>query len=141
MQIGNFASNQNPFVYPIDKSPIKIYVAGEDIYQCVNYDSVTLYYINCCGTLYVPNAFSPNGDGINDEFTVRSNAQKFEAYSLKIFNRFGQQIFETNDINEGWDGKFKGKQCDLSTYYYVISTKCYDAKETQLIKGDILLLK
>ena len=141
MQIGNFASNQNPFVYPIDKSPIKIYVEGEDAYQCINYDSVTLYYINCCGTLYVPNAFSPNGDGINDAFAIKSNAQKFEAFNLKIFNRFGQQIFETKDINEGWDGKFKGKLCDLSTYYYVISTKCYDAKETQLIKGDILLLK
>ena len=55
----------------------------------------------------IPNAFTPNNDGLNDEFKpFNSNVSE---YKMLIFNKFGEKIFESNDINLGWDGYFKGK--------------------------------
>jgi gliding motility-associated-like protein len=67
----------------------------------------------------VPNAFSPNGDGIND--TWRLAVQGAVAnYSLTIFNRYGQVVFNTNDITKAWDGAVNGTPLPAATYYYII---------------------
>lgn len=66
----------------------------------------------------IPSAFSPNGDGIND--TWRFKMQGIVAnYSLTIFNRFGQSVFVTNDVNKQWDGTINGKPLPVGTYYYI----------------------
>ena len=69
--------------------------------------------------LEIPNAFSPNGDGINDEFRIRVTGY-FKLNSLKIFNRFGQQVFETRDLSLEWKGNFKSNPLPLGTYYWVL---------------------
>lgn len=68
--------------------------------------------------LYIPNAFTPNGDGENDVFRPKGSGIK--TYSLIIYDRWGQQIFATNEINKGWDGTFKGKDCQNGVYVYTI---------------------
>jgi gliding motility-associated-like protein len=72
------------------------------------------------GTTFIPNVFTPNGDGINDEFTiVISNITSFH---LQIYNRYGQQLFETRDIGNRWTGNYNGKKLPEGAYYYIINT-------------------
>lgn len=67
---------------------------------------------------FVPNAFSPNGDGINDELVV--GVTNLKKYSIQIYNRLGNQVFFTNNIFENWNGTFKGNQLPVGVYYYII---------------------
>jgi gliding motility-associated-like protein len=102
-------------------------------------DSVT----KCCevvegGNVFVPNAFTPNGDGKNDVFQVIGGNVKFE--KMNIYNHFGQLVFTTNDISVGWDGNYKGNYCEIGTYYYLIQYVDIDSK-TNVLKGDVTLLR
>jgi gliding motility-associated-like protein len=139
--MNRFIGSQNPINYSIERTPITVYLKGIDDNNCVNYDSVRLYYVNCCGSIFVPNAFSPNGDGKNDVFQPTFNEVKFEKYVFQVFNRFGQKIFETNNMNESWDGRVKGSTCDIGTYYYLIKTNCFESQEDKIISGDINLIR
>lgn len=69
--------------------------------------------------LEVPNAFSPNGDGINDNFRIKVTGY-FLLNSLKVFNRWGQLIYESKDLSKEWDGSFQGKPLPIATYYWLI---------------------
>lgn len=86
-------------------------------YGCV--DSITgKVIVRPDYTIYVPNAFSPNADGVNDIFRVYSiNILEFD---FSIYNRWGAQLFHTNDTETGWDGYYKGKMSPVDTYVYVI---------------------
>lgn len=86
----------------------------------------------------IPKAFSPNGDGNNDILYVRGAG--IESIDLKIFNRWGEVIFETTDINIGWDGKYKGKEQPIEAYAYVLNVTFID--ETTFYKrGNVTLLR
>ena len=84
----------------------------------------------------IPNAFTPNGDGLNDSF--KPFPSLVTDYKMSIFNKFGEKVFESFDINIGWDGYFKGKIVQ-DVYVYVIEFKLDD----QLVKVNdkILLIK
>ncbi len=69
-------------------------------------------------SLFIPNAFSPNGDNINDEFVV--TVTNLKKYQLFIYNRAGENIFQTHNIFENWKGTFKNQVVPVGTYYYVI---------------------
>lgn len=88
--------------------------------------------------VYVPNAFSPNGDGDNDLVYVRGVV--ISSFVFRIYNRWGQLVFETNDQFVGWDGKYKGVALDPDVYDYYLDVICLD-EQKQLIKGNITLLK
>lgn len=93
-----------------------------------------------CGDVYifVPNAFSPNGDGQNDLLFVRG--QNLTEIQFKVFDRWGELVFETTDQLVGWDGSFKGKPVDPDVYVYHLQVTCFDGQEN-LIKGNITVLK
>jgi len=69
------------------------------------------------GTIFFPNAFTPDGDSINDTF--RPVAKNIFYFTMIVFDRWGQQIYSTNDAAIGWDGMFKGKACPAGTYTYI----------------------
>ena len=91
-------------------------------------------------TQEVPDAFSPNGDGINDELFVRGWGIE-ELLEFRIYNRWGEIVFETADINEGWDGTYKGEPVSAGTYIYTLKAKSIRGVETQLKKGDFLIIR
>ena len=74
---------------------------------------------NFAPSIYVPNAFTPNGDGNNDQFTIKSGAIK--TFNMKIFNRWGEKVWETNNSEEFWNGEYKGKDAQMDVYMYVIT--------------------
>ena len=99
-----------------------------------------------CGqkNLFLPNTFSPNGDGSNERFFPRG-AGLFQVRFMKIFNRWGEQVFEKanfagNQSSEGWDGTYKGKPAPADVYVYVIDIVCSNSEYFQL-KGNVMLLR
>jgi gliding motility-associated-like protein len=86
-----------------------------DPYGCSVKDSVT---ISLDGSLYIPNTFSPNGDELNDIFKI--HAEDITQFEIIIFNRWGEILYESKDINKGWNGFHKGKVCQIDAYVWRI---------------------
>jgi len=85
--------------------------------------------------LYIPNAFTPNGDGINDNWIIETLAA-YPGAEVKVYNRYGQMVFNNYGKNIAWDGKFKGVQLASGAYVYVIDLK----NNTPLVKGVVFVL-
>ncbi len=93
--------------------------------------TITDSYLAC------PNAFSPNGDGVNDEWKV--SYRSLREYECHIFNRWGKEMFSSRDPEQGWDGKSGGKTVPAGAYYYVITATGNDGQQYKL-GGDINIL-
>jgi gliding motility-associated-like protein len=100
---------------------------------------------NCHNDLWIPNAFSPNKDGVNDVFMVRGNAATTTIEKFVIYNRWGNKVFDASDIlpNDaaaGWDGTYKGEIAPVEVYGYQVVAKFKDGSKKTL-KGNVTLLK
>ena len=106
---------------------------------CKARDKVTVYVLCNNANVFIPNTFSPNGDGANDIFYPRGNG----VYSIKmfrIFNRWGEVVFETTDLNKGWDGTFNGKPQPMGVYVYVI--EAFTSTNDRFFKqGNVTLIR
>jgi gliding motility-associated-like protein len=90
---------------------------------------------------FIPNAFTPNGDGLNDVFKVIPRYDYVRDYVLQIYNRWGEQIFETSGSNNGWDGTFKGKPVEHGTYIYRIAYRDFQTKKTMVVQGTVVVVR
>lgn len=111
---------------------------------CSSRDNVTVYVICNGSNVFIPNTFSPNGDGSNDLFYPRGKGL-FSIKTARIFNRWGEVVYEKsdfmpNDANAGWDGTYKGKKLNIDVYVYVIEVLC-DNNSVLVLKGNIALIK
>ena len=89
-------------------------------------------------SLYVPNTFTPNDDGINDTFGV--NGEAIKECNMSIYNRWGEQLFSTADKNARWDGTFQGKKVASGSYVYkVIATGPTGTRETHEGNVNVIL--
>lgn len=86
----------------------------------------------------LPNSFTPNNDRINDVFRIPPG-NNFALKNFSVYNRFGNLVFNTTDINKGWDGKYKGKDCPVGVYVYLI--KGSDTKGEIFVKSIVTLLR
>lgn len=86
---------------------------------CLATDDVTITVIPLCMNLR--NAFSPNGDGINDKFEVYNSFGCLNKVTVQVFNRYGSKVFESKDYRNTWDGTYKGKPLPDGTYYAVVT--------------------
>jgi gliding motility-associated-like protein len=73
--------------------------------------------------VFVPNTFTPNNDGLNDKLFVRGIGLRQLEY-FRVFDRWGNVVFETHDMDEGWDGNYKGKPADVAAYVYILKGVC-----------------
>lgn len=87
----------------------------------------------------VPTAFSPNGDGVNDVFQI-INSGSVQAIHMRIFNRWGNKVFESSDLNEGWNGRFKGRDSEMGTYVYFAELTLSNGEVIEL-KGNVTLVR
>ena len=89
----------------------------------------------------MPNAFTPNADGVNDVFRV-VNPILYPNFQLQVFNRWGEALFATDDINEGWDGTFNGKPQEVGSYIWLITyNKGIANPEFVVMKGTVTLVR
>ena len=70
-------------------------------------------------SLYIPNTFTPNGDGINDTFGI--NGEAINEFNMIIYNRWGEQVFSSDNTNKRWDGTFQGKKVSSGSYVYKVT--------------------
>lgn len=116
------SSSQNPVASPDETTIYYVNVSDGD---CVYQDSVRVTVLDFeCGppSIFVPNAFSPNGDDNNDELLVRG--ENLTSIELSIFDRWGEKVFETNDQSEGWDGRYKGILVEPAVFVYKLKATC-----------------
>jgi gliding motility-associated-like protein len=134
------ASIQNP-KGTIDAPTWFAVVATDISSNCKATDSVFVdLELEACSkdNVYVPNAFTPNGDGINDVFMVRSKI--LQSMTLIVTNRWGNTVFKGENISGGWDGMYKGEPAEPGTYGFYFSGVCIGG-ESLTIKGSITLLR
>ena len=112
-------------------------VSVSDANGCLNSDDVTVF-VKIVDGIGVPNAFSPNNDGLNDVLYLLG--QGIEKFRLIIYNRYGQVVFETTDQSIGWDGTFNGKTMNPGVFGYTLEYNFF-GKETVVEKGNISLIK
>ncbi|MFB6455081.1 PKD domain-containing protein [Chitinophaga sp. Hz27] len=132
----------NPTATP--KNDVTYYVEVTNQYGCKGTDDISIKLICDNSNIFIPNTFSPNKDGVNDIFYIRGRGVR-EVKSLKIFNRWGQLVFERynfspDDITKGWDGTFKGQILTPDVYVYFAEVTC-DKGGAGLLKGNITLLR
>lgn len=89
--------------------------------------------------IMIPTAFTPNNDGQNDVFKM-VNVTDESLLEMRVFNRWGTVVFTTNDINKGWDGKYKGQDQPMAVYGYAIKIKYSDGAE-EVYKGTVTLVR
>jgi gliding motility-associated-like protein len=111
---------------------------------CMARDRVTVNVLCNDANVFIPNTFSPNGDGANDIFFIRGSGV-FQIKVLKIFNRWGEVVFErsntfANNSSSGWDGSFNGKKLLPDIYVYTVAIVC-DNNSILTYKGNIALLR
>ena len=90
--------------------------------------------------LQIPTAFSPNGDGINDVFRI-ANFEDFESYTLRVYNRWGELIFDNQGYNISWDGTYQGVKQNIGAYAFYIEAKPISGAEVMKVSGNITLIR
>jgi gliding motility-associated-like protein len=131
-----------PTARPSQTTTYKVIVYSE--HQCVDSDRVTITVLCDKSQLFIPNTFTPNGDGQNDVFYPRG-AGMDKVQSFRIYNRWGEVVyqktsFDLNDQNTGWDGSFKGNQLPPDVFVWVLDAICDDGKILTL-KGDVTIIR
>lgn len=111
----------------------------EDFKYDITTDTVTVFVEDDCGsTIYIPNIFSPNNDNQNDKLYVRG--EKIQSLHLYIYNRWGNKVFETEDITQGWDGTQNNKPCETGVYIYRAEVT-FKNGESIVKRGDVRLVR
>ncbi|HNO98719.1 MAG TPA: PKD domain-containing protein, partial [Ferruginibacter sp.] len=105
--------------------------------HCANTDSMVIKPISI---VQVPNAFTPNNDGKNDLFRVLGT-ELVTRFNLRIFDRYGQLVFETNDKGQGWDGKRKGTDLPTGGFVYILTYSAPNYPAAQVEKGSFILIR
>ena len=88
--------------------------------------------------LLIPNVFTPNDDGINDEFKV--TYKSIESYRCRIYNQWGKKVYDSTDITKGWDGTIGSARASIGTYFYIIEARGTDGRQFKE-QGDINLVR
>ncbi|MDR1726272.1 MAG: gliding motility-associated C-terminal domain-containing protein [Bacteroidales bacterium] len=117
------------------------YILISDGHDCLLLDSVTINVdrVVCDKpNIHIPNVFTPNDDGKNDILYV--TGEYIRKIKFMIFDRWGEKVFETTNINEGWDGRFRGQMCQNGVYFYRLEVEC-EAERTYSTSGDITLIR
>jgi len=130
-------------------SPIHTYQnAGEyhillsaiDQYGCIDTAGANVI-IQEFNTYYVPNAFTPNRNELNESFNIFGSGINPNTFEMRIFDRWGKEIFFTKDINQGWDGTFKGEIVPAGIYTYIIKFEDSQGYRKNVITGKVILAK
>ncbi len=128
------ANLQSPLVTPTATTTYQL--ASSD--NCSDVATVVVEVLPT-GQITMPNAFSPNNDGVNDLiFPVGFN---FELLGFRIYSRWGEKVFETDVPNEGWDGFYLGEPAELGAYAYVVEYSLNGTNTTEILAGSITLIR
>lgn len=118
------------------QGPGKYYVQLTNVCQTIR-DSVFITRRNCY--FFFPDVFTPNSDGLNDIARLVGDVGAIQDYSLRIYSRWGEVVYHTDDVLSGWNGKYRGLPADVGTYYYMI--KYVYKGQPEMMKGTLQLIR
>ena len=126
-----------PIIHPTTTR--KYFMTNYDDYGCQVFDSVIVFVEN---SYYagIPNIFSPNGDNNNDVLWVRGNGIADDGFVMRIWNRYGELVFESYDQNKGWNGNFKGAPSPMGAYTYFVKVTFLDGTVDEM-KGNVTIVR
>ncbi len=115
------------------------YIVTANDGNCFTKDSTLLNFVNCNYHLYMPNAFTPNNDSLNDIF--KGYGMGIAEFEMHIYNRLAIEVFSSNDINIGWDGTFKNQPCMGGTYVWMVTYRLKNETNLRTDRGAVTLMK
>ena len=151
----NYSINANYYLWDFDDLTFSNLFSPQHMYQNPGNYNVTLIVTdenNCkdtaealitikeISTFYVPNAITPDGDGENDIFTLFATNIDLNTFEMRIFDRWGEQLFYTQNINQGWDGTFNGQLVKQDSYVYVMKFVDLEKGELHKLIGKVLVI-
>ncbi len=131
----------NPTARPTAANGTVYRLTATDLDGCIAVDTIIIWVQNpLCGEpyIFVPNAFTPDGDGLNDRVFVRGS--EITDIEFAIYDRWGELVFQTSSQNTGWDGTFKGKNLPPDVYGYYLRCRCDDGTP-YFKKGNVTLIR
>jgi len=139
--IDTVTGGQAPYLFALDNNT---FTTSKTFNRCISSDQITIS-VNKIRRIFIPNTFSPNNDGINDQFMIYAGSAVKVIHNFKIYNRWGATLFAANnflpnDTQVSWDGNFRGKAVDPGVYLYSLEVEFADGRR-QMISGDITLTK
>jgi len=132
------SSSQNPCFTVSDTGAYSVELTVTNAQGCTDTSTVYFNVDYPCKDLFVPGAFSPNGDGTNDTFFVYGTCISF--MQLEIYSRWGEQVFISTTPANGWDGTWRGKQCESAIFTYVLRGQMDDGTPIEM-QGNITLTR
>ncbi len=91
--------------------------------------------------VFIPNIFTPNGDGLNDYFEVFGNKESWKQFEVSIFDRIGEKVYESDNMNFKWDGTYQGRLLNPAVFVYLVKVIYLDNYSEKLFKGSLTLLR
>ncbi|GBL34504.1 serine-rich adhesin for platelets [Filimonas sp.] len=116
------------------------FVDVADVNGCSTRDTVYIAPGTCCEQVFIPNAFSPNGDGINDVFKVTTTAG-IDLLQFSVYDRWGNKVWSTTDFRAAWDGTYKKKEENMDTFFYIFWYTCLTDGQKYMRKGDVMIVR
>ena len=110
-----------------------------DSLGCIGRDSLLVSAIEGCYELILPTAFSPNGDGVNDSFQPLNIPM--ELYTISIYNRYGELVYESDEPRAGWDGSFKGRNIEIGSYAFTTEYQFKPSHEPKKLNGTLTVIR
>jgi gliding motility-associated-like protein len=133
---GSFSNSQHSSTIYSENGEYTVILTASNEYCEDTHEEILLF--ERPNTVFIPNVFTPNNDGSNDIFRIKG--ENIAAFDCKIFNRWGNEIYSWDTIEEGWDGSHEGTLVADGTYFY-ISNITWNNEEKEIITGHITLLK
>jgi gliding motility-associated-like protein len=121
-----------------------VYIQVTNLDGCTVFDSIQIQLINECeeNLIVVPNAFTPNGDGLNDILYVRGSGIQAEGIiTFQVFARNGERLYSSSDINFGWDGTYNGRELNTGVYVYFVEAICPITNTIVRKQGNVMLIR
>lgn len=127
----------NPIALPQDNTRYTVTVTDDN--GCKGVDDIYVKLYKTGAGLYIPNAFTPDRDGVNDYFQPTGLGMASLAF-FRVYNRLGQLIFATSSMKQGWDGSYKGRPQETGTYVWIAEGTDYTGKKVQR-QGTVVLIR
>ncbi len=129
---------QSPISTPVYTTLYDITITNE--FGCKASDTVTVRVVPLY-EMFIPNVFTPNGDGVNDLFQIFGNLNGVEYLEIQIFNKIGEKVFESNDHNFRWDGTYQGAALHPQIFVWQLKVTWLNEKRDEVRKGTLTLMK
>ncbi len=136
---GNESAVMNPVHLFTDTGSFTITLISSAEYLCFDTTTLASIVVIPNASFYVPNAFTPNADGVNDVFAIYGPKENLRHFNVAIFDRWGSKIYEAEDASFEWNGKVHGKQAPAGVYVYNLSF--VDGSQQYRLKGSVTLIR